>query len=259
MPLSQSDLSSSTTNNSADFFLQLSQGKQETPPPVQKSTRVITGLIMGMLLGLFYGLVTQFINSIFSPGVPFALYPFGLAGNIIASIVVWSIIGVVCAWPDSAITGAIVGCLAAAIAVIMMALAAKPPSTEPALAQFFSVSANLFSFLVFALLGIPLMLLVRWAIDVQGELALQPFWSWRRLRAPLAALVLLSVAMSILTLDDPNVQQAMVDMHGLIQKGLTASHAAQLPSALRANKVNDFLAHAIPNYTLEHTYEDQYQ
>jgi hypothetical protein len=257
--MSSSQTPPSSPNSSSDFFLRLSREKVETPQPVRKSTRIVTGLTMGVLLGLVYALVTQFINSIFSPDVPFALYPFGLAGNIVASLVIWGVVGVLCAWPDSSITGAVVGCLTTSAAVIMFALVAAPPTTESVMTQFFSTSASLFSFLVFALLNIPLMLLVRLAIDVQGELALQSLWSWRRLRAPLASFLLLGVVMSVLTLYDPNVRQAMVDMHVLIQKGRAVSDAAHLPSALRSVKVNDFLAHAGSNYTLEHTYDERYQ
>ncbi len=250
---------SSSPNNSSDFFIQLSQEKEEKPQPVRKSTRIAIGVIIGMLLGVVYGLVTQLTNSIFSPGVPFALYPFGLIGNMIVSIAVWAVIGCLCAWPNSAISGALLGSLSAGTMMIILALVSAPPVAPAAIVQFFSTSTNLFAFVLFALLTIPLLLLIRWAIEVQGELTHLPIWSWRRLRAPLAPCLLLGIVMSVLTLYDENVRQAMVDMNELIQTGLSASDITQIPDPLRSNQVNDFLLYAVPEYTLEHSYYDQYQ
>lgn len=141
----------------------------------------------------------------------------------------------------------------------MLALIAAPPSAITTATRFFSVPANLLSFALFALLTTPLMLSVRWAIDIQIELASQPLWSWRRLRGPLAALLLLGAGMSVLTLYSEDVRQAMIQMHGLIQEGLTTSSKNDLPPALNTDDVHDFLVHAKSNYTLEQSYDDQYQ
>ena len=48
-------------------------------------------------------------------------------------------------------------------------------------------------FVAFFLISFLPMGLLRWAASMQGELAYLPWWTWRRIRLPLALLVLAAV------------------------------------------------------------------
>jgi hypothetical protein len=242
-------------DNSANYFRRLSQQKEESPQPILKSTRITTGLIIGALLGTTYGFVTQFINSIFTPGVPYALYPFGPVGNLIASVVIWAGIGGLCAAPDSGTYGIMAGSLAMA-GVATIRIWTTLIQTEVWSFQAAITAGTLLSSVIAFLIGIPLMLVVRWAVEVQHELALKPLWAWHRLRAPLAAMALLGVVTGVFTLYPGDVRQGMRGMQALIEQGLNATRPDDFPAALRSDRITDFLTNATRSYTLEQSFDE---
>ena len=207
-------------------------------------------LVLGAMLGLFYGLSSQLINSILSPGIPFAHHPFGLIGNCIASILGMTLVCFICCLPKDTYRGATLACLSAFLVMEVRALAIR---SSPLTVQLFS------AFSLFALIGLvielaiilPIMLILRWTIEIQAENFDRKIWVWQRARLPLAFLAAV-MALSIFSVYPSEVLDAMANSARTIDSGLRAAHVTDLPAPLRnENNVQDFLYHATAQYELE--------
>ncbi len=234
-------------NNSTDFFRSLSQNKVSTPPPLKPAHRKLTGAIIGLIIGIVYAFFSQMINKLSLPGVPYFQFPFGFTVNLVTSLATGLVIGFFCSTPQSSSNGVVVGSLAIVLAVIL---------------QWWEVNRNnlttifqspwqiLWVFLIF-ILAIPIAMLVRFAIDIQLELSQEHFWAWKRVRAPLAILVLTAIVGSFATLPN-HIIHDLIDMNNLIQSGLTTSNSADLPNDLRSiDSSSSFLNYANADYSLD--------
>lgn len=249
MAETQSDSSHENLERAVGLFRELASRKREratAPPSYSRKVAVILGAVMG----LGYGLSTQFINSLLSPSIPFTHYPFGIIGNSAASILGMMIVCLLCALPKDSYRGALLGCFASLLLLELRALAIGSTPLTVQLRSEFSIFA-LIGIVVELALSIPVMLILRWTIDIQGELFDKPIWSWERIRLPLG-FVAAAIALGFFSLYPTDIREAMANTALLINQGLAASTAADLPTPLRnENNVQDFLYYGEAPYTLE--------
>ncbi len=236
------------SSKASNFFRELASRKVERPDAPPLYTRK-AALILGATLGLVYGLSTQFINTIFTPGIPYTHYPFGIVGNCVASMLGMMLVSFVCALPKDVYRGALFGSFTTVLVLEIRAVLLG----MPLLAQFRTI------FWMFAAIGLlfeivlslPVMLGLRWTIEIQGELFNKPVWSWKRARLPLAFIIGV-ISLSIFSIYPDDVRAAMADTVTLIKEGRAAPTDADLPAPLRSeNNVQDFRSHAASPYTLE--------
>ncbi len=249
----QSSNQQPTRDHTVEFFQTLADAKQVTEParPSKPFQPRLVGLALGALLGLIYGVTSQVVNSLLVSGVPLSQYPFGLAGNCLISIVSGAVIGFACALPRSSINGTFFGTVTAAVVALLQWWATHAASAT-AILRLNAITPWTFLELGFYLvLFVPFMLLFRLAVDYQVESAHKSVWAWTRLRGPLL-LVVIVVVVGGFSIFPTHVQRALLDMHALIQSGLSTSNGANLPPALAEEQgVTGFLDYATSDYTLE--------
>src|SRR5512147_736131 len=85
-----------------DSFRATWQAKAALPPrPIATpGYRRRVGLLLGIVIALMYGFVSQVINKLAMPAVPFSQHPIGLIGNLVIIVISGMAIGLVCAVPD---------------------------------------------------------------------------------------------------------------------------------------------------------------
>ncbi len=248
-----------------DSFRATWRAKAALPPrPIATPAyRRRVGIVLGIVIALMYGFVSQVINKLAMPDVPFSQQPIGLIGNLVIIVISGVAIGWVCAAPDRSSNGVVRASAVVVLAVIAQALAAYAAFSEPfppALVAAFGIG-------LLYITALPAMMLLRLAIDNQTEALDKPAWAWARTRIPLGILALVSVA-GAFAIYPQHVQTGFVDLQALIQSGLAVRDPADLPSALREeNNVSGFLDFATADYTLEQssdfdlrsdlTYEDE--
>jgi hypothetical protein len=232
---------------------ELGRQKRLPDPPRPALTRWI-GVIIGALTGLAFALVAQSTNRIALPGVPFAHYPFGFTGNCLAAAVGGGLCGLLCAWPKGGLNGATLAGVGMILFLELRAWLIQATPLAVMIQTIFSPFILLAAALAF-IAALPLMLLMRWGIDIQGELAHQPVWAWQRVRVPLLVLILAGCA-GYLALYPREVRQALISTHTLIQHGLQAQAQAELPPVLRTQQVREFRNNANSTYTLEESHDN---
>ncbi len=235
-------------NTRGEFFRQLASRKVERPAAPRWYILKVA-LVFGVTLGLAYGVSTQYINSMVSPAVPFSHHPFGIVGNCVASVFGFTLICVVCSLPKDFVRAALFGSLSLFFVLEVRALFTGTPLLAE-LVSLLSIFA-LIGIIIEIVLSIPVMLLLRWTIEMQTELFHKPLWSWSRLRFPLV-FVAAAVGLGFFSLYPADARAAMENMTALITKGLAASGPNELPPALsNGSNVQDFLLHAQPPFMVE--------
>lgn len=203
------------------------------------------GLLLGLLAGFTFGLVSQEINNLALSGIAFYQPPFGAAGNILLWIVVGGTLGLVTAYSAASLIGVMVGSLLAGLMLQVSAflsgnLGINLPAKLLGLIGFF---------VPFSALAVPLLGLVRLAVNEQREWYDLPLFSWQRLRMPVI-LVLVCGGLGALWLFPPDGQVCIAQMNQMIHAGLQSSPAT-LPEPLQDPLVGPFLERATPNFTIE--------
>ena len=210
--------------------------------------RRVLGSLLGAGLGLSYGLVSQLINRVALPGVPLYQPPLGPLGNIVLQGLVGAGLGFLTSQPSSATLGTLFGSLAAAAAVFV--------STLQRVSSLTNVGGAVIASVIFAIpiawLTVPLVALLRWTTGRTVELSRDNAPLLVRLRAPLM-LVLVLAALASFELLPGEARSQIEHMHALVQAGLQASSAEELPAALRGPLVGDFASNTNRDYTLEWT------
>ena len=127
-------------------------------------SRQRTGVVLGALLGLSFGVVTQLINRVAAPGIPFYQPPAGPVGNILLSGVMGALLGVLTCFPASAALGILLGGLASLAGILAyMLIRLGSLGFGGAL-----ISSVIFS-VPMAWLTIPMLALLRWVAERQVD------------------------------------------------------------------------------------------
>ena len=203
--------------------------------------RCLMGTLLGAGLGLAYGLVSQWINAIAVPGVPFYQPPFGPLGNTVLGLAVGALLGLVTAWSDSGFVGMLAGCGAGAVLVELVVLltgqvSARMVATKGVL--------TLFTFLPFAAIMIVPIGVLRWTIDKEEDLRSDGAPAWKRLALPLA-LLLVAGALGALALYPARGRTVVARMDAIVQAALPAADRSALPAQFRGENIQ---AIAVPGY-----------
>lgn len=232
-----------------DSFRATWQAKAALPPrPIATpGYRRRAGIFLGVVIAIVYGGVSQVINRLMLPEVPFIQPPLGMLGNLALYVICGIVIGLACARPERSTDGVMRGSVVSVLAVIAQWLVANPlqPGDNP---------LTLTTILGFGLLfitAIPAMMLLRLAIDNQTEALDKPVWAWERIRVPLGVLALIGVAGAFSIFPD-HIRMGFIDLQALIQSGLAVRDPGDLPFGLREeHNVSGFLDYATADYTLE--------
>lgn len=223
--------------------------EKKVRPKAPPTYRRRAALMLGLVFGLAYALLSQFTNSILTPSVPFAHYPFGAVGNTLVDIVGIGLVCLICALPEDEYRGALFASLTAMLIIDAPALLSGSTGLLLMLASPRALLIILGLILELGL-SLPFMILLRWALDIQHELYGQGFWSWNRLRLPLGLLVAVSV-LGLLSVYPEDVRQDMVVTNDMIVQARLATGPGALPAPLKHEAAPDILHNVRAQYALE--------
>lgn len=216
---------------------------KQDPGDVDRYRR-LAGALLGAALGLVYTLISQGINVVALPGIPLFQPPLGLGGNLVLAALWGGLLGLICAWPYSTATGVALASLASVSLSIGRGLAGIDESLGRLVIIGLALGAPA------AILMIPAMMALRWAINGLAERRNAPM-PWReRLRAPLILLALVAV-FAAFSLYNAKARTLLARMDDTVQAGLAAASSVDLPAELRSLRSGNFLADADDVYTLE--------
>ncbi len=224
----------------------LTKGVREARPAFHGNRR-LAGVLLGAVFGFALGFVSQFVNRIYLPQVPFYQPPLGAIGNSLACTAIGALIGAVAAWPAGAVTGVVLSSAAAAATIVLLSLLGVRLSFN--LPGYTTIA--LFLWLPLTGMIAPLTAILRWQASRQAEALYDREPLGRRVKGPLliSLLVALLGLTSMLRWDGRAV---MGEADQLIRAGQAASTSEVLPVPLRSEDVDDFLAHGTGGYTLEY-------
>jgi hypothetical protein len=211
--------------------------------------RRLVGVGLGAVLGLVYFLISQGINVVFLPGIPLFQPPMGFWGNVALGVLWGGLLGLICAWPYSTAIGVAAASLASVTVTIVRGLA----GLDESLGRL--VIIGLVLAIPAAILMVPAMMALRWAVNGLVDLRSHPTSSRERWRGPLILLALVAVVAAF-SLYNAKARSLLTRANDTVQTGLAAGSADQLPEELRALRSGAFLASASNGYTLEWTESD---
>jgi hypothetical protein len=209
------------------------------------------GLLLGMLTGLIFGLTSQGLNYLAVGGISFYQPPFGPIGNTLLWIFIGGSLGIVTVWAGGSLFGVMMGGLLAGVMIFVSALLGSNLNRN--VSQ--KVVGLIGFYLPFAAMTVPLLGLLRAAVNVQREWYELPVWGWRRAALPLL-LLLVAGGMGCLWLYPWDGRLDLANMDQMIRSGLSSGNPAALPRPFQDPLVGPFLEKATANYTLELDRED---
>jgi hypothetical protein len=233
-----------------ETFRRTGKSVRQRPDPPTPKERAAVGIVAGMLMGLAYGLVSENINQYFMPGIPLAHPPLGLIGNLIFNILAGGVIGYLAGRPAHAITGIIastVGIMVLLTLLILFAVTQQSVNTG-------QLTVNLLT-LILAFspmpIALPVIILLRWSIDLQHEHKGRPIYIIAR-SGPILATLIIAAAAGYFSLYSVEQRNTVIAMNKLLQQALSSGSQAELPLALGdSSEVKAFRQNASSDYTLE--------
>ena len=198
--------------------------------------RRLTGLLFGAALGLMFGLTSQLTNRILLPGIPLYQPPLGPLGNILASLLAGALLGAICAWPQSSITGTfIASAFAAAVILIGNAVLAEPGRSTLGTRLITSIVLILPFWALLAMLIAAL----RWAVNKLVDAHADHLPIRARITSPAVLLLLVGLVGAMPTYRG-EARTLLARTHALLREGQAAASAEALPAPLRAPAAGPF-------------------
>ncbi len=211
--------------------------------------RRLAGVAIGAGLGLIFGWVSQSINSIVMPGIPFYQPPFGPVVNAVLCVLGGALLGLVSAWPHESAPGIITAGVAGALCVGGLTLATARLDWESGPGVIMSTLVLL---LPLSALAVPVVWSLRWAANKQEDSYLAGYFIWSRVLVPLI-LAVVTGGLAATVLYPPEARPALARMNAMVRAGLAASDPQALPRPLQPQAIDGFLDHAKGAYALEWT------
>jgi hypothetical protein len=209
--------------------------------------RRFTGALLGMVMGAVYVMVAQSVNSIALPGMRLYSPPPGFPWSAFIGAGIGLLVGLSTSWPRHTLMGILLGSFAGALMITAFTLY-QTAGLNIALTGVFAIL--LVIFLPIAVLVSVVIIIFRWALDRhqvamhdQGSLLL-------RVGIPVV-LIALVAGLAWTQQYPPYARNVLHRMDSLVQKGLAAQRAENLPPEFVDVKVGDFIANAQGTYTLQ--------
>ncbi len=204
----------------------------------------LAGILFGIWLSWLYAFVADQLNRVNLPGISLPEPAGGTLGYYLGALVAGALIGFACTWPDNSWAGGLLGGVAGAA---MVFFAPWQQAVGSATKIFGTVLLMLTTFIPLVLILMPVALLIRFSVDrlptgVEGLLA--P----RRIGFPLVTTAL-AVILGVMGLYSAEVRTAFYQTKALVDQGMAASSASQLPEQLQP--VVGFIPNANGSYTME--------
>jgi len=224
---------------------------KRVPPEAIGGQRRLLGIILGALLGLVYGLVSQTINRMALPGVPLYQPPLGPLGNTVLSALVGAGLGLLVALPTSGALGIAIASVASAFAIMVSSLLRLGDELSAGSQLVFGVLLSV----PLSWFTVPVIALLRWAVDRQVDQQARGEPLLVRWRVPLA-LVLVMAFVGAFELLGTTAQGQLRTTDRMLKTALAATNPADLPAPLQGPLVRDFPVGSGAAYTLEWTRQD---
>ena len=209
--------------------------------------RRVAGVAIGAGLGLVYGVVSQGINPIAFPGLPFYQPPYGPVVNAMLCFIGGALLGLVSAWPQESVFGILVASVASAVVIGGTTLATARTDWNSGPGVLLTV---LILLLPITAMMVPIVASLRWATNKQEESYRAGYLTWSRVWAPLLLLIVTG-GLAATTLYPPEARPALERANALVQAGQAASDTHALPNPFKSEAMAGFLDHAKGAYTLE--------
>jgi hypothetical protein len=209
------------------------------------------GIILGALTGLIFGLISQGVNPFLLPGIPLYQPPFGMIGNMLLAIGVGLLLVLLSAWMDASVPGVL---LSAAVGALLMLVAAFITGRTPLGMLPVTTIGLIFLWIPFTGMLIPVMGVIRTAINNLTDSRSSSEHAAARLWLPLVVVVAFGV-LGATNVYSPAARAIITHNHKMLQQGLVASSMAAMPQPLLGPEMEDFSAHASQNYRL--TWDDK--
>jgi len=203
------------------------------------------GLILGLTSGLLFGLLSQGINYLSLSGISLYQPPLGPVGNALMFTAIGGLLGVIACWSGGSAFGVLIGSLVAGLMLIVSALL----STDLSRNTGAKVAGLVGFYLPFAASVVPLLALLRIAVNQQRDFYEYPFLSWKRLRLPLL-MALIMALLGVTFLFPPEGQRSVARMNEMIRAGLRANSMTAMPQPLQDARVGSFSQGATSDFTL---------
>ena len=227
----------------------LTQEEHDRLTVARNRYRRIAGVLIGAILGLIYGLISQYINFIAFPGIPFYQPPFGPVINTVLCFLGGTLLGLVSAWPSESLTGILSASAASTLLVggYVLATARLTSTTGSA-----TVVAVIFLLVPICGFIVPIVWSLRWAVNKQEDSFLLGYSIWSRVLAPLILAIIVG-GLACTRLYPSEALPVLVRMNAMMQAGLAVSDVTALPKPLQSEAVNGFLDQAAGAFALEWT------
>jgi len=195
------------------------------------------GLILGLVLGTGYSLTSNLINRQALPGIPLYVPPPGELGLIVITALMFGALGLLAAWPDESLPGALLAGLAGSfISSIWIFL--NETNKTATLAVLVSLPCMFFY--------LPFGALVRWLISKIDQPSMQNIAPVRRL-IPVFLAFAFMVFLGTFTRLPEETRTALVRMNELMKAGMQVTARADLPKPLHG--VEGFIQNADGAYS----------
>lgn len=209
--------------------------------------RRVAGVVIGAGLGLVYGVVSQSINPIAFPTLPFYQPPHGSVVNAMLCFIGGALVGLVSAWPQESVFGIFVASVASAVVIGGTTLATARIDWNSGPGVVLSV---LILLLPITAMVVPIVASLRWATNKQEDSYRAGYWTWSRVLAPLLLLIVTG-GLAATALYPPEARPALERVNALVQAGQAASDIHALPESFKSEAMAGFLDNAKGAYTLE--------
>jgi hypothetical protein len=186
-----------------------------------------TGLIIGLVLGTGYSLTTNMVNHLALPNIPLYTPPPGPIGLTMITVLMFGVLGLLAAWPDESLPGALLSGLAGSIISSIWILFTQTDKTATLAVLVLVFLPRIFFYLPFG--G-----LVRWLIHKLDQPTAKPIAPVRRL-IPIFLAFLFMIFIGSFALLPKETRGALVKMEALLQAGMQsqAASSADLPKPLQ--------------------------
>ena len=203
------------------------------------SQRRRTGLTLGLVLGTGYSLTSNLINHLALPGIPLYTPPPGEFGLIVVTALMFGALGLLAAWPDEALPGALFSGLAGSFISSIWIFFNETNKTATLALLVLVFLPRMFFYLPFGAL-------VRWLITKLDQPSVRNIAPVRRL-IPVFLAFALMVFLGTLARFPIETRTALVRMNELMKTGMQINTRADLPKPLQA--VEGFLQNANGPYS----------